>query len=105
LTNSTLAPTTAPPLGSVTVPRIRPPVLCPDAPRTASAAHTTTKHKESRFLHKDVRNESFEFMDFTPEPRRLILHRDFEVAVHPKPYYNPVKLWNAGCDVKQKEFT
>jgi hypothetical protein len=34
----------------------------------------------------------------------LICTAPFEVAVPPKPYYNPVNLWKARSDVKKKEF-
>src|SRR6476646_190961 len=91
----------APPLESVTVPRILPPVLCANPADT----HTNAKILIAKtLLLKIARKNFFEFMDYPPSLEAWNLHRIFEVAVPRKPYYNPVNLWNAGCDVKQKEF-
>jgi len=44
------------------------------------------------------------FHELTPEPRSFdFLRSTFEVAVPPKPYYNPVNLWKARREVKKKE--
>src|SRR5512136_1381316 len=101
----TLAPLTAPPVASVIVPRIRPPVLCAKVVDAQTTAHHTASTKRERMLpNEDVRRNCFGFIDSPLRLKGLILHRVFEVAALRKPYYNPVNLWNARGDVKKKEF-
>ncbi len=59
---------------------------------------------QSRPFEKIARKCSFTFMDSPLSLEVLIWHRIFEVAVPREPYYNPVNLWKARGDVKQKEF-
>jgi hypothetical protein len=54
--------------------------------------------------HENVRTKYFTFIDSPLSLEGLIWHRIFEVAVPREPYYNPVNLWKARVDVKQKEF-
>src|SRR5215471_16494754 len=102
LVSTTFAPTTAPPLGSVTVPRIRPPVLCPLVSgayiRSSVTNKPASKHTTLRVLF------SKNFITSPLSSKLLNLHPIFEVAVPHKPYYNPANLWDDGHSVKKKEF-
>src|SRR5215470_8393082 len=66
---TTLAAATAAPLESVTVPRMRPPVLC--AKRVGEQRSTTeTKKDACRMLfHNDMWKDRFDSIELTPEPR------------------------------------
>src|SRR5215467_1342540 len=105
LISVTLAPTTAPPLGSITVPRMRPPVLCAltkgAAQPSASAKPTVSKILWQCNERMRLRNE-FVFMTSPLAPRAFESHI-FLVATPLQPYYNLANLEKVGCGVKQKE--
>src|SRR5215472_11267040 len=102
----TVAPTTAPPVGSITVPRMRPPVLCASA-RGAAKEIARIREKANRMLrpHNEGNREknSRAFMN-SPLATKMLRERIFAVAVPRKPYYNPANLEKVGSCVKQKEF-
>src|SRR5215475_6321950 len=65
----TLAAATVPPLESVTVPRMRPPVLCA---KRGGKQRTTMDRKEDTgrmLFHKNMWKGRFDFIELTPEPR------------------------------------
>src|SRR5882762_588360 len=103
----TVAAGTAPPLGSITVPRKRPPVLCalPGVTANAKTSKKITAGKMSRkHDERRCRNCALSFMN-SPLCREDSLESPFFVVAAPlKPYYNPVNLEKAGPSVKQKEF-
>jgi hypothetical protein len=66
-----LAPATAPPVASVTVPRTRPPVLCADA-RGALMQKTNVSKEERMQLQRIVRRDCFDFMNSPLSPEVLI---------------------------------
>src|SRR5215472_2423212 len=105
LTSVTVALTTAPPLGSITVPRMRPPVLCALTKGTtqpsASAKPTTSKMPRQCNERMRLRNE-FVFMT-SPLPHRLFENCNLVVATPLQPYYNLANLEKVGRGVKQKE--
>ena len=90
------------------MPRIRPPVLCAAANgEAASDAHVEMAMKKNRRPRRDKAraNTNIYPHELTPYSGKLIwLNRFFEVAVLPKPYYNPANLEKADIRVKQKEF-
>src|SRR6516225_1329444 len=80
----TVAPVTAPPLGSVTVPRMRPPVLCAIVFIHRKVARHPAKDTHRTLFHDNVRKNLFDFIELTPEPQSQNLHRDFEVECAPE---------------------
>src|SRR5262245_40675473 len=70
--NCTVAPVTAPPLGSVTVPRMRPPVLCASALVCMKIARHPAKDTHITLFHNNVRKNLFDFIELTPEPQARI---------------------------------
>src|SRR5215813_11259433 len=100
--SSTLAPTTAPPLGSVTVPRILPPVLCP----FAEGKHRVNAAL-SKLAHQYTIVRDFLSKDFIASPlcsKLRSLRRSSRLLVPRKPYYNPANLGDDAQSVKKKEF-
>src|SRR5256885_7488595 len=99
---TTFAPTTAPPLGSTTVPRILPPVLCASAVIVKNIVNATiaaiAKHKIA------LPAFSKDFIPITPVLEVLDLNRSSRLLVPRKPYYNPANLGDGGQSVKKKEF-
>src|SRR5580692_1797794 len=103
----TVAAATEAPLGSLTVPRIRPPVLCPPANGAASgiASVRTTRERMLRWHRvKPCQSPAAIFMNSPLVSKNSFGSGFFEVAVPPKPYYNPANLEKAGSRVKRKEF-
>src|SRR6266700_1169549 len=105
LTNCNVAAGTAPPLGSVTVPRMRPPVLCASAKDAASSIVKTSDvaNKMPREQNKRKKRVST-FMTSPLAAKNLSRTNSSWLLVPLKPYYNPVNLEKAGTSVKQKEF-
>jgi len=105
LIKARFAPDTAPPLESITVPRMRPPVLCAPA---CGAVHSIVSKSESTPRREAERKTKTESWDIVNPPLFLdakdfnSVARFFEVAAFPKPYYNPANLVKVGTGVKQK---
>src|SRR5712692_8498218 len=107
LISVTAAPATAPPLGSTTVPRMRPPVLC--APAKGAAIRIATALKTAKKiprLHNEpsCRKNASPFITSPPAAKISFEDRFFVVACALEPYYNPVNLEKAATRVKHKEF-
>jgi hypothetical protein len=68
----TFAAVTAPPVASVTVPLIRPPVLCACAPDAQMNARKAMQEKRRMLLHRTVRRDRFDFMNSPLSPEVLI---------------------------------
>jgi hypothetical protein len=102
---TTFAAATVAPLWSVTVPRMRPPVLCAKSEGAPSAA-TKVKTDTCRILfHNKVWKDRFDFIELTPETTKFrICTETSRLNVPREPYYNPVNLGKAMVDVKRKEF-
>jgi hypothetical protein len=99
---TTVAAATVPPLGSVTVPRIRPPVLCAGTFVENRNIVVKARKDTCRMLfHNKVWKDRFEFIELTPEtPNLRICSATSRLNVPRKPYYNPVNLGKAPVDVK-----
>src|SRR5271156_5685861 len=107
LMSVTVAAATEAPLGSLTVPRIRPPVLCAPANGAANRAASARDRKEKTQRQRSAslrQNPAASFMNSPLVSKNFFESRFFEVAVSPKPYYNPANLEKAGSRVKRKEF-
>src|SRR5208282_1487678 len=106
-TSVTVAAATEAPLGSLTVPRIRPPVLCAPA-NGAAKSNASAGNNVRRMLRwqRAVRCQSPPtiFMNSPLVSKNSLGSGFFEVAVPSKPYYNPANLEKAGSRVKRKEF-
>src|SRR5215467_9960355 len=83
LVRRTVATVTAQQLGSVTVPRMWPPLLCASAFIHRKVATHPAKDTHRTLLHNHVRKNLFDFIALTPEPQSQNLHRDFEVECAP----------------------
>src|ERR1041385_879140 len=70
---TTLAAATVPPLESVTVPRIRPPVLCANVAEALIAAQIAIWKKRKMLLQKEIRKDFLDFMD-SPLSREIFFH-------------------------------
>src|SRR4030088_1075222 len=90
LTNCTVAAGTAPPLGSTTVPRMRPPVLCAPA-GGAAGLNAIAKSAADRMLRqhteRSCRNRASTFIPSPLAAKNLFEDQFFVVAVPLKPYY------------------
>src|SRR4029077_2846708 len=107
LMSVTVAAATEAPLGSLIVPRMRPPVLCAPANGAVSKRVSTRTNGENVLRRQCARlcqNPAVDFMTSPLIPKNSLGSGFFEVAAPPKPYYNPVNLEKAGCSVKRKEF-
>src|SRR5271169_750073 len=107
LTSETVAAATEAPLGSLTVPRIRPPVLCAPANGAARRIAGVRKSRETMLPLRSAllrQNPPASFMNSPLVSKNSFGGEFFEVAVPPKPYYNPANLEKAGSRVKRKEF-
>src|SRR5512138_2848687 len=102
---TTFAAATVAPLWSVTVPRMRPPVLCA---KRAGEPNVATKMKKDAcrmLLHNKVWKDPFDFIELTPETTKFrICTGTSRLNVPREPDYNPVNLGKARVDVKRKEF-
>src|ERR1043166_8848953 len=102
---TTFAAATVAPLGSVTVPRMRPPVLCAEALAEHKIATKARKDTHRKPFHNEVWKDRFDFIEFTPETAKFrICTVTSRLNVPREPYYNPVNLGKAAGDVKRKEF-
>src|SRR5271154_3338382 len=107
LRSVTVAAATEAPLGSLTVPRIRPPVLCAPANGAARRIAGARKSRETMLQLRSAllrQNPAASFMNSPLVSKNSLGSEFFEVAVPPKPYYNPANLEKAGSRVKRKEF-
>src|SRR5271155_3060561 len=107
LRSVTVAAATDAPLGSLTVPRIRPPVLCAPANGAAKNMASARKNEEKTLRWRTAtlrQNPAANFMNSPLVSKNSFGSGFFEVAVPPKPYYNPANLEKAGSRVKRKEF-
>src|SRR5271165_1772067 len=107
LMSETVAAATEAPLGSLTVPRIRPPVLCAPANGAAKRIAGARNIRETMLQRRSVllrQNPAASFMNSPLVSKNSFGGEFFEVAVPPKPYYNPANLEKAGSRVKRKEF-
>src|SRR5277367_1451032 len=107
LISVTVAAATMPPLGSLTVPRILPPVLCAAANGAASTIAAQRKSREKILRRQRIwlcQSPADLFMNSPLVSKNSTASGFFEVAVPPKPYYNPANLEKAGSRVKRKEF-
>src|SRR6266478_5345114 len=103
----TLAAAIAAPLESITVPRMRPPVLCAFAKGAAKRITAATRAAVRMFgqqMVRTCRKRASAFMTSPLAVNNFVHFLFFEVAAPLKPYYNPVNLEKAGTGVKQKEF-
>src|ERR1700721_3570730 len=95
------------PLGSLTVPRNSPPVLCA-IPNGAANSRTRAAMERKRILRRlrawRCPCRGAIFMNSPLVPKNSLGSEFFEVAVPRKPYYNPANLEKAGSRVKRKEF-